>query len=166
MTRTRKVGRCKDLGTNLLECIRLFRENQNLMKLISDTSIDPTSKPDLSRDQITALTGRYLFPFLFNPEIETEKKTFLMINFARVTSGRINQEAKNYLLNVRFYCHKDIAMVVNNTRALAILHEIDDTLNDVQISSLGTVKFAEAREISTNRLYHGFDVYYHILDFN
>lgn len=136
--------------------------NQKLCKLIA--LADPYNEPDLEEPDSLLFTK--IFPFPKVPEASDTKSTYLNIYFSDFTG--YNLAVKSGILTFDVFTHIDLWRIPNSMtlRPLAILHEIDEMINQQRIVGIKKAQFRRGTTLFANSNYVGFGLNYEIASGN
>lgn len=144
-----KVKYGQELGSNLHKIAKKLTENQNLLKLLINTDLDPLN-PDKHPDKINGLSllnkNIRVVPLLTDKEENVTSKVVLIFDSGYVTS---NSDNENLSLSISVFCPFEEWLIVGDTlRPFAIMSEIRKSLQDKRINGLGEI-FYEGFSLST-----------------
>lgn len=124
------------------EMLMVLASNQTIMKyVVYDTvSTDPLSLPDIDNTYQYIYTGRIqdptdmkifrLFPTPFNPNIEEEKKTFILCRIIPKRTDPNRPTEKEFHVCFDVMCHKDLWTIIGGKlRPFRICEEINNVWN-------------------------------------
>ncbi len=130
------------METLINEMLATIASNQTIMKyVVYDTvSTDPLTLPDVENAYQYIYTGRVqtpnemkkfrLFPTPFNPNIEEEKKTFILCRIVPRGTNPNKPTEKEFVVYFDVVCHKDLWTIIGGKlRPFRICEEINDLWN-------------------------------------
>ena len=135
------VRNCQDLGENAQKIIKRLMANQNLVKLLYYTDLDPLNQPDLTPEQIREKVYEKLIKI--TPRVGPKETSHSIVTM-RITRGRKNEkntEFKDVSINMEIFVPltqwiiKDVQL-----RPFAILGEIQKSLDGKTINGLGKLE--------------------------
>jgi hypothetical protein len=112
------------METLINEMLATIASNQTIMKyVVYDTvSTDPLTLPDVENAYQYIYTGRVqtpnemkkfrLFPTPFNPNIEEEKKTFILCRIVPRGTNPNKPTEKEFVVYFDVVCHKDLWTII------------------------------------------------------
>ncbi|TRZ53915.1 MAG: hypothetical protein D4S01_00475 [Dehalococcoidia bacterium] len=156
------------------EMLLLISSNQTIMKYLvyDDISIDPLSRPDISDAYQYIYNGKTqevdgarqfrLFPTPFNPNIEEEKKTYILcyINPKRTKSN--NPSEKEFSLCFDILSHKELWTITGGKiRPFRICEEINNVWNKRNsVNSINKIMPMDEGYIYYNNVFVGYRLEY------
>lgn len=134
------VRNCGELGINLQKIVTRLLANDNLVNLLYYTDKDPLSQPKLSSEQKKTEIVNKLIRIV--PKV-TDKETSNAIICLYVSNGNKNSQNKEFsdislVLDV-FVPFDQWGIKNSNLRPFAILGEIQNSLDGVNINGLGNL---------------------------
>lgn len=141
MDSTVKYG--QEHGRNLIKISKKLLDNQNLLKLLINTDLDPLN-PDKHKDVIDgySLMNKQIrvVPLLTAEEQTTTSKIVILFDGGDVNSSNLDNENISLLINV--YCpFKEWLIAGDQLRPFAIMSEIRKSLQDKRINGLGEIRY-------------------------
>lgn len=132
------VRNCADLGSNFIKIVSRLMANENLMKLLYYTDMDPLSKPNLTEEQKREEVFKKLVKFV--PRVGPREVEHPIVSI-RMVAGRedsSNNQFKNVSISVESFCPLEQWIIKDeNLRPFAIMGEIQRSLNGKSIDGLG-----------------------------
>ena len=132
------VRNCADLGVNFITIVRRLLANDNLVKLLYYTDMDPYSKPNLTEEEKMKYVYKKLIKFV--PRVGPREVETPIISI-RMVAGRedaSNNQFKNVSISVESFCPLEQWIIKDeNLRPFAIMGEIQKSLNGKTIKGLG-----------------------------
>lgn len=132
------VRNCADFGSNFIKIVSRLMANENLMKLLYYTDMDPLSKPNLTEEQKREEVFKKLVKFV--PRVGPREVERPIVSI-RMVSGRedsSNNQFKNVAISVESFCPLEQWTIKDeNLRPFAIMGEIQRSLNGKSIDGLG-----------------------------
>ena len=130
-------------GKNLIKIAKKLIPNQNLLKLLINTDLDPLN-PDKHPDQIDGLKllnkNIRFIPLLDAKLQDTSSKLVLFFEEGSINSGNSDNENMYLLINV--YCPFEEWLIAgDNLRPFAIMSEIRKSIQDRRINGLGEIRY-------------------------
>lgn len=138
-----KVRYGQEHGPNLIKIAHKLIDNQNLLKLLINTDLDPLNKekhPDVVDG--LSLIGKNIrvIPLITADEENITSKIVLLYTNGSINSSNMDNENMSLMINV--YCpFKEWQITGNNLRPFAIMSEIRKSLQDKRINGLGEIKY-------------------------
>jgi hypothetical protein len=135
------IRNSQELGTNLMNMALLLLDNSRLRRLLKYTDEDPLSKElhkDPSKKEI--LHRNITVVPLVNEEDNNSESTVVLV----FTEGEVldNREFKNLFFDVMIYVPlSEWTLNDINLRPFLIMSEIEKTLKNKRVESLGTIDY-------------------------
>ena len=130
-------------GKNLIKISKKLIKNQELLRLLINTDLDPLNKETNPRqiDGITLLNKNILFvPLLLSTKEDISSKIVLIYDDGEINS--LNSDNENISLLINIYCpFKQWQIVGDDLRPFAIMSEVRKSLQGVRINGLGELKY-------------------------
>lgn len=138
------VRNLAEMGENLQKICKRLQTNQNLLKLLYYTDKDPLSQPNLTEEQIKKEVFEKLIKVV--PRVGP-KETAHSIVTLRVVNGIVNarnSEFVNFKINLEVFVPLTQWIIKNeNLRPFLIMGEINKSLNNKKLNSMGTMQFED-----------------------
>jgi hypothetical protein len=138
-----KVNYGQELGPNLIKVAKKLLKNQDLLKLLINTDLDPLNKekhPDIIDGSTILHKNIRVIPLLQAEEVTTESTIVLL--FRSGTPNSTNAENENLSLLVSVYCpFKEWAITGDTMRPFAIMSEVRKSLQNKRINGLGEIRY-------------------------
>ena len=132
------VRNCQDIGENLQKIAQRLMANDDLVKLLYYTGLDPLSKPNLTDEQKKEEIFNKLIKIV--PRIGPKETAASLISI-RVVHGRPNpenSEFKDLLISVEVFVPLTQWIIKgSNLRPFAILGEVQKSLENKTVNGLG-----------------------------
>ena len=133
----------QETGKNLIKLAKKLMQNQNLLKLLVNTDLDPLNeeKHPNNIDGISLLHKNIrVIPLLTAEEQTTQSKIVLLFDEGEISYN--NSDNENLSLIVNIYCpFKEWAITGDTLRPFAIMSEIRKSLQDKRLNGLGEIKY-------------------------
>ena len=133
----------QETGKNLIKLAKKLMQNQNLLKLLVNTDLDPLNeeKHPNNIDGISLLHKNIrVIPLLTADEQTTQSKIVLLFDEGEISYN--NSDNENLSLIVNIYCpFKEWAITGDTLRPFAIMSEIRKSLQDKRLNGLGEIKY-------------------------
>ena len=133
----------QETGKNLIKLAKKLMQNQNLLKLLVNTDLDPLNeeKHPNNIDGISLLHKNIrVIPLLTAEEQTTQSKIVLLFDEGEISYN--NSDNENLSLIVNIYCpFKECAITGDTLRPFAIMSEIRKSLQDKRLNGLGEIKY-------------------------
>lgn len=146
-----KVQYGQEHGPNLIKIVKKLIQNQNLLKLLVNTDLDPLNKekhPDII-NPYDEIMNKYIkvVPLLLEEDLTTASKVVVIFDEGAVNSS--NGDNENISMLISLYCpFKEWLIVGDTIRPFAIMSEIRKSLQDKRINGLGEIRY-EGFELAT-----------------
>ena len=130
----------KDVGKNLQKIVLRLESNQNLLKFLYYTGVDPLSQLDLTKEQIKEEIFEKLIKVVPNVSSKETAKSILSI---RVLDGKKNSNGEFVNLEIKIDLFVPILQwKVNNEnlRPFCIMGEIETSLDGRTVDGLGRME--------------------------
>lgn len=130
----------KDVGKNLQKIVLRLESNQNLLKFLYYTGVDPLSQLDLTKEQIKEEIFEKLIKVVPNVSSKETAKSILSI---RVLDGKKNSNGEFVNLEIKIDVFVPILQwKVNNEnlRPFCIMGEIETSLDGRTVDGLGRME--------------------------
>lgn len=130
-------------GKNLIKISKKLIQNQNLLKLLVNTDLDPLNN-EKHPDKIDGLSLlnkniRYV-PLLLIDDQKTTSKIVLLYDEGNINT--YNNDNENMSLSIDVYCpFKEWLIAGDNIRPFAIMSEIRKSIQDKRINGLGEIRY-------------------------
>lgn len=140
-----KVQYGQEHGPNLIKVVKKLISNQDLLKLLINTDLDPLN-PEKHPNIINPydeILNKYIkvVPLLLDEDLTTASKVVVMFDEGEVNSGNVDNENISMLISV--YCpFKEWLIVGDAIRPFAIMSEIRKSLQDKRINGLGEITYS------------------------
>ena len=130
-------------GKNLIKISKKLIQNQNLLKLLVNTDLDPLDK-DKHPEYIDGLTlmnkNIRVVPLLKADDQTTSSKLVLLFDEGEINSSNSDNENVSLMINV--YCPFEEWLIAGDQlRPFAIMSEIRKSIQDKRINGLGEIKY-------------------------
>ncbi len=138
-----KVTYGQEHGQNLIRIAKRLLQNQDLLKLLVNTDLDPLN-PKKHPEKIDGLKllnkNIKVVPLLDAESLTTESKIVIFYEEGRVNG--VNSDNENMSLIISVYCpFEEWQITGNNLRPFAIMSEIRKSLQDRRINGLGEIRY-------------------------
>ena len=154
----------KDFGLYKNRLIEAFLSSPDILKLLLGDSYGEDAEMSDLRD---LLVYQHIFPYLYIPEVQSEKKSYICIDCRASFSGSM----KNNVLTIWAFCSKDKDFMRYSypgyvgTRSDILADMIDRQLYDSYKFGVGELEFKDAGIITPQDLYYGRSLVYTVPDF-
>lgn len=130
-------------GKNLIKISKKLIQNQDLLKLLVNTDLDPLDK-DKHPEYIDGLTlmnkNIRIVPLLKADDQTTSSKLVLLFDEGEINSSNSDNENVSLMINV--YCPFEEWLIAGDQlRPFAIMSEIRKSIQDKRINGLGEIKY-------------------------
>ena len=130
-------------GKNLIKISKKLIQNQDLLKLLVNTDLDPLDK-DKHPEYIDGLTlmnkNIRVVPLLKADDQTTSSKLVLLFDEGEINSSNSDNENVSLMINV--YCPFEEWLIAGDQlRPFAIMSEIRKSIQDKRIKGLGEIKY-------------------------
>lgn len=130
-------------GKNLIKISKKLIQNQDLLKLLVNTDLDPLDK-DKHPEYIDGLTlmnkNIRVVPLLKADDQTTSSKLVLLFDEGEINSSNSDNENVSLMINV--YCPFEEWLIAGDQlRPFAIMSEIRKSIQDKRINGLGEIKY-------------------------
>lgn len=139
MDSTVKYG--QEHGPNLIKIMKKLLNNQDLLKLLVNTDLDPLNHEDVI-DPYTEVMNKLIkvVPLMLEEDTTTKSKVVLFYDSGEVNDS--NSDNENLVLLINIYCpFKEWLIAGDTLRPFAIMSEIRKSIQDKRINGLGEIKF-------------------------
>lgn len=133
----------QETGKNLIKLAKKLMQNQNLLKLLVNTDLDPLNE-EIHPNNIDGISLLHknirVIPLLTAEEQTTQSKIVLLFDEGEISYN--NSDNENLSLIVNIYCpFKEWAITGDTLRPFAIMSEIRKSLQDKRLNGLGEIKY-------------------------
>ena len=133
----------QETGKNLIKLAKKLMQNQNLLKLLVNTDLDPLNE-EMHPNNIDGISLLHknirVIPLLTAEEQTTQSKIVLLFDEGEISYS--NSDNENLSLIVNIYCpFKEWAITGDTLRPFAIMSEIRKSLQDKRLNGLGEIKY-------------------------
>lgn len=130
-------------GKNLIKMAKKLTKNQNLMKLLMNTDLDPLDPikhPDMI-DGLSLLNKNIRFvPLMLIDDQKTTSKIVMLYDEGSINGNNPDNENMSFLVNV--YCPFEEWLITgDNLRPFAIMAEVRKELQGARINGLGEIRY-------------------------
>lgn len=130
-------------GKNLIKISKKLIQNQDLLKLLVNTDLDPLDK-DKHPEYIDGLTlmnkNIRIVPLLKADDQTTSSKLVLLFDEGEINNSNSDNENVSLMINV--YCPFEEWLIAGDQlRPFAIMSEIRKSIQDKRINGLGEIKY-------------------------
>lgn len=147
------IRNCGELGVNLQKICSRLMANDNLVKLLYYTDLDPLNQEALSEKQKNALFGDLICVV---PKVgtRTDSRSVIAVYIPRAVGISSNTEFRSVEVAIEVFVPLSQWIIKDmNLRPFAILGEIQSSLNHKRINGLGTIEGGDFELISvTNEM--------------
>ncbi len=153
------------MGDNLIIIANRLLNNQNICKLLTDTSKTPLSAPDIEDTSILMNKNIRLVPKV--PDEKTEKGSFIVVLLDDMTVVKENIET--IIVSIRFdiICPmEDWLINEKSLRPFLIMSEISSMFNPLQINGIGKLRLMGSERIVMSDTYAGYSMIFNNYEFN
>ena len=134
------VRNCQELGLNLQKICSRLLANNNLVKLLYYTDLDPLAQPDLSEEQKQKIFGD-LINIVPNIGTRQDSRSTIAIYIPRASGLAGNSEFKTVAIAIQIFVPFTQWIIKDtNLRPFAIMGEIQNSLRDKTVNGLGKIK--------------------------
>lgn len=134
------VRNCQELGLNLQKICSRLLANNNLVKLLYYTDLDPLAQPNLSEEQKQKLFGD-LINIVPNIGTRQDSRSTIAIYIPRASGLTGNSEFKTVTIAIQILVPFTQWIIKDtNLRPFAIMGEIQNSLRDKTVNGLGKIK--------------------------
>lgn len=134
------VRNCQELGLNLQKICSRLLANDNLVKLLYYTDLDPLVQPNLSEEQKQKIFGD-LINIVPNVSARQDSRSTIAIYVPRATGLTSNPEFKTVIISIQVLVPFTQWIIKDtNLRPFAIMGEIQNSLRDKTVNGLGKIK--------------------------
>lgn len=153
------------MAINSFERLTYFKEqilfsfiaNQNICKLLSYNTSDALSLPDITIP--TSLMYDVIFPYKYVPDVTSDKKSYITLDFTEFELTRSNPKNINFNLIVYMFTHKDLFVTDDGLRVDLLLNEVDQEIQE-KVLGFGSVYLNLCRSFWLDKDYGGYYVMY------
>lgn len=131
---------CQELGVNLQKICSRLMANDNLIKLLHYTDINPLEQANLTEEQKKTLFNDLICVV---PKVGTreDSRSVIAIYIPKASSLSGNREFKNVVIAVDVFVPLTQWIIKDsNLRPFAIMGEIQNSLNDKTVNGLGKIQ--------------------------
>lgn len=152
MEQLSKVSYGQELGQNLIKISKKLLSNQDLVKLLINTDLDPINKklhPDLTENELWECFGKNIriVPLVTSEDETVTSKIVLVFSGSHITD--INTCAESIQLLCYVYTpYKEWIITGEQLRPFAIMAEVRKSLQNKRINGLGEISY-EGFDISS-----------------
>lgn len=135
------IRNCGEIGVMMQKMVRRLVANQNLLKLLYYTDVDPFSQPDLTKDQIQKEVFEKLIKVV--PRVGA-KETATSLIALQVNNGNINENNEFRNISISFQVFTPFTQWImkdDNLRPFLIMREIETSLKNKIIDGIGKMRF-------------------------
>lgn len=136
-----KVKYGQEHGPNLIRIMKKLLSNQNLLKLLVNTDLDPLNHAD-EIDPYKEIKNKFIkvVPLMLKEDLTTKSKVVLFYDQGELVSD--NSDNENIILLVNVYCPFTEWLIAGDTlRPFAIMSEIRKSIQDKRINGLGELQY-------------------------
>ena len=144
--------------------MRKILNNKNLAKLLYHTTSNCLNGPEVTSEQIAEMLQTKQICALPKIKVDTEKKTYLTINFDNYTPNSENTFYRDHTIEIRIITHFDLwNLDDNDIRVYRIAGEIDSMLNGAKLSGIGITNLINATKDVYDEEYGGITLNYRVV---
>lgn len=134
------VRNCQELGLNLQKICSRLLANNNLVKLLYYTDLDPLAQPNLNEEQKQKIFGD-LINIVPNIGTRQDSRSTIAIYIPRAHGLTVNSEFKTVTIAIQILVPFTQWIIKDtNLRPFAIMGEIQNSLRDKTVNGLGKIK--------------------------
>lgn len=130
-------------GKNLIKIGKRLLNNQNLLKLLINTDLDPLN-PEIHPDNVNGydlMNKNIRFVPLLDSKEQTVTSKIIIFLDEGVTNS-LNPDNENLSLLINIYCpFSEWLIAGDNLRPFAIMSEVRKSIQDRRINGLGEIKY-------------------------
>lgn len=128
-------------GRNLIKIVKHLLNNQNLLKLLSNTGLDPLNSPDIQNPKAEIQNKLIkVVPLMLKEDTTTKSKIVIFYDEGMAAQGNQDTEIITVLINI--YCpFKEWLIAGDTIRPFAIMSEIRKSIQDKRINGLGEIRY-------------------------
>lgn len=138
-----KVQYGQEYGKILIRLAKFLEKNQNLLKLLVITDVDPLSPdvPNIENPHQTVYNKNIkVVPLLLNEDLTTSSKVVILLDESRLNLSNPDNEDLDILIYI--YCPFVEWLITGDTlRPFAIMSEIRKSIQDKRINGIGELTF-------------------------
>lgn len=138
-----KVQYGQEYGKILIRLAKFLLKNQNLLKLLVITDVDPLSPdvPNIENPLQTVYKKNIkVVPLLLNEDLTTSSKVVILLDESRLNLSNPDNEDLDILIYI--YCPFVEWLIARDTlRPFAIMSEIRKSIQDKRINGIGELTF-------------------------
>lgn len=135
------VSNLGELGPNIQKIIKRLVANQDLLKLLYYTDMDPLSQPDLTEEQIKKEIYSKLIKFIPKSIVQNLPNSYLIINVVEGDINQSNDQIRDINIVIEVYVPIIQWIIKNdNLRPFAIMGKILEILNQKTINGFGKIQ--------------------------
>lgn len=135
------VRNCKELGINLQKICSRLLANEELVKLLYYTDIDPLSKNALSDEEKKQKIFNELICVIPRVGARDDNKSVIAIYIPKAAGVSGNSEYKSVTIAIDIFVPLNQWIIKDsNLRPFAIMGEIQNSLNGKNVNGLGKIK--------------------------
>lgn len=135
------VRNCKELGTNLQKICSRLLANEELVKLLYYTDIDPLANDALSDEEKRKKIFNELMCIVPRVGARDDSKSVLAIYVPKATGLPGNSEYKSVTIAIDVFVPLNQWIIKDsNLRPFAIMGEVQNSLNGKTVNGLGKIK--------------------------
>lgn len=138
-----KVQYGQEYGKILIRLAKFLEKNQNLLKLLVITDVDPLSPdvPNIENPHQTVYNKNIkVVPLLLNEDLTTSSKVVILLDESRLNLSNPDNEDLDILIYI--YCPFVEWLIAGDTlRPFAIMSEIRKSIQDKRINGIGELTF-------------------------
>ena len=156
----------QDMGINLQKIVKRLNANQNLLKLLFYTDMDPLSKPDLAPVDISRHINEKLIKIVPRVGPYETSQSIVSLRIVQGITNTTNNEFQGYRMDIEVFVPLTNWFIKDqNLRPFAIMGEIKKSLCGKHIEGLGKISGGDfqinfqTEEMSCYEMNFWFDLY-------
>jgi hypothetical protein len=159
------AGRFEELSKDLYKVVNTLIKNQKLCKLLVYEDDSPLSHNDITNTVSLINTKIFTIPKLPVAEKDGSLIVVYLDNFRAVSNNPYFKSSK-VVLDVIVHNNLFLLPEMGEFRPLAIMNEIDETLNGKLAAGLWEMEFDSGDRLFSNEFFTGHRISYNVLNFN
>lgn len=158
------VRRFNVLGKNIFSIVNKILGNENIRKLLKNTSARPLEEDDVAFEDLIH-KNVLIIPKI--PENDNIQESFIVVMLDEFVLNPDNPEYKTSIIRFDIICPYDNWILdYSSLRPYAIMNELDKEFNEKKLEGIGNLKFVSAERLVVSPYLGGYSLLYASEGFN